>query len=301
MKLTKFVKLRRAIANLDGNFIGTKIAKLEDHLTKRGQELEPQNTALTQEGIYYIDEETGMTTKVVLYIADQQIAKAHNTKDKLIQHGYDDRDIINQFQEYHILRCNILTHAASRGWKDHYRIAQRPDGTFYYRIVRESDGAVSERKVYQEIENQKLFMCRNCLLKVNSLLKGRREFDRELFELKYFFDTDFIGSWCRYEPSSTEKGVLANIYPKDWEEICRIRRAQVQYQCEECNVDLSDPALRKFLHVHQTDHLKKKMAYVRLECLCISCMADQAAHSHLKETPEYKRYVKGMHQLESQI
>lgn len=299
MKFTKFLKLKQAIANLDVNFILNKIAKLEDHLTKHGQLLEPDNTAVTEEGIYYISPESGMATKVVLYIADHAMKLQMPANGELYVDGYSDAETIDKLHEYHIVRCNTLSHAERQGWKEPFRIAQRPDGTFYYRIIKKSKKPNAETEIYQEIENQRLFICPNCLVKVSSLLEGVEELTKETFKLRFFFDVDFTHGWCRYEKRSDDVGVLADIYPKDWQEISRIRKEQMNYQCEACHMDLSHPVLKKYLYVHHTDHLKRQVGYVKLECLCIACLAEQPARSHLKDQPEYIEFLRYLYRGQS--
>ena len=73
MKLTKFLKLKRAIDSLDPHAIGKKLWQLDALLKKRGLRLDPSNTAITQEGIFYIEPETGIATKVIAYIADHPV------------------------------------------------------------------------------------------------------------------------------------------------------------------------------------------------------------------------------------
>ena len=276
MRLTKFFKLRRAISNLDFNFIANKIAELEDCLSKRGKELEPANTAITHEGIFYINPESGMATKVVLYEAEQRMSVPKPPRKKYVVEGYDDPSFINKLYKYHLIRCNVLSEMEKNGWRDGYRIVQKFEHEFYYKIVKKRGHDATEDDIYQEIEKQNLELCQNCFLKINSLLEGVQEVQREDFPLNYFFNVDFFGSWCRYGEYISDENTLAGMYPKDWEEICRIRKEQVQYHCETCQMDYSSPEARSFLFVQPIDHIKKKVPYVKLQCTCISCLSDSA-------------------------
>ena len=293
MRLPRFAKLQRAVASLDKEFISKRIHQMEGVLSKNGLPFEPACTAVTEEGIIYVSAEVGLATKVVLYISDQpNLATRRDQIEPPGQSGYADAALINKLHPYHIVRCNTLTHAERNGWLANYRIAQRIDGNFYCRFPTgelEDDGQTEE---FQVVEDQKLYICPNCLLKVNSLFEGVHQFEKESFDLKYFFNVKYTRSWCRYDDRAEDRGTMSDMYPRDWLELCRIRMQQVNYQCEACDIDLSEPRLRKYLHLHHSDHEKGKVGYVKLECLCIACLADHPARSHLKELPDYQQYLR---------
>ena len=291
MKFTKFFKLRHAISNLDYHFIANKIAELEDRLSSNGMKLDPANTAITHEGIFYINPESGMATRVVLYDSDQRMLLNKLPKTKHMDEGFTKNEEINKLHKYHLICCNVLTDVQKKGWGTGYRIAQRFMPSFYYRILKNKVEEPTAQDIYVEIDNQRLEMCQNCFLKINSLLDGVEDLKRESFQLEYFFDFEFFGSWCRYGEFSNEDGALSGMYPKDWEEICRIRKEQVQYHCELCQQEFSNPKDHDFLYVHPTDHVKKKVPYVKLQCLCMGCLSELPDRSYLKELPEYAEFA----------
>ena len=293
MKLPRFAKLQRAVASLDKAFITKRIDKMEERLTKSGQKLEPGCTAVTEEGIFYVSAEVGLATKVVLYLVDQPDLDTRYGVDRDELTGYTDTALIDKLHPYHIVRCNTLTHAERNGWPGSYRIAQRIDGSFYCRFATGERAAAGQGdESFEEIDNQRLFICPNCLLKVNSLFEGVHQFEKESFNLKYFFNVKYTRSWCRYDERSDDRGTMTDMYPRDWLELCRIRKEQVSYQCEACDIDLSEPRLRKYLHVHHSDHEKGRVGYVKLECLCIACLAEHPARAYLKDQPEYLQYIR---------
>jgi hypothetical protein len=293
MQFTKFLTLRKAIAALDANFIRRQVARLENALSNRGCEFSAENTVVTEEGIFYIDEGTGLTGKVAMYVGDFLIPlDVRLPSKKNLRASYDDKEMLDSFHQYHLLRCNVLSRAETNGWKEPFRVTQRSDGTFYYRLLAQKNFGAAPPELFQEIEAQKLYVCKNCLLKVNSLLEGIAEYEQESFEPKYFFDIDFSGSWCRYAPREGEEDeFLADINPSDWRTICDTRKAQVSYHCESCDVDLSRATYQKFLHIHRSSHSVKSSAYVRLECLCIACLSEKYQHEHVKEMPEYFEFL----------
>src|SRR5262249_34500490 len=158
-----------------------KIDILEDQLCSNGQPLEPECTAITEEGIFYISSDTGMATKVVLYLADQSGGLHHPLPTILPVDAQIKPLEASRSQEYHILRCNTLRHLETRGWTGNYRIAQRTDGTFSCRIAERGTGRKRKDTMYREVNNQKLTICPNCFMKVSSLIDGVREAQRELF------------------------------------------------------------------------------------------------------------------------
>lgn len=273
MKLPNFFPLRRAIANLDVRFIARKIAELESNLLGQGKILEPENTALTEEGIYYIEPESGMTTKVVLYQADHEINRAVLPQNFYLDDVYTDKKIVEKFHRYHLVRCNFLVNEKLQGWTNGPRITQRPQGDFYYRFV--SLGPKRAVEILKEIEKQPLFVCPNCYFKVTSLIDGADSLAKENFAPQQFFDIESAGSWCRYDPRSDDMRQFADLYPKDWADIAAIRMRQVAYHCESCNRDFSGHNPEKFLTINHTDHIKHRIGYVRLECLCNDCMAQR--------------------------
>lgn len=291
MRLTRFFKLRQALADLDVNYVANKIAEIESCLSQRGKDLEPENTAFTQEGIYYIHPESGMATRVVLYNPDQRLDLKTKPKHEKYKNGYTDEKTYKNFNTYHLLRCNSITDAELNGWKESFRIVQRSEPNFYYRLVREGADVITDKDIYQEIESQKLQICQNCFWKIHSLLEGVHDFQRESFELRYFFDVDFFGAWCRYGDIE-EDGSLSLMCPKDWQEISRIRKEQVQHHCEGCQNDFSDPRLRHYLHVQPTDHQKRNVGYVKLQCLCVECLSDQPGRKRIREEQPAQLYLR---------
>lgn len=285
MRITRFFKLRHAITNLDVHFLARTMAQLEERLTKEGQPWESENTAVTEEGIFYINPETGMATRVALYVADHSVRLPSVPRRRRQQTEVHEIDNITDFHPYHLLRCNALTKAEREGVTPGYRVAQRMDGKFFYRFVRELDEPTRSEEMLRVVPDLKLDICPNCFFKVTSLLEGIKDLKQDTFSISYFFNVDFFRSWCRYGEYSKSGNSLANMYPKDWDEICRIRREQVQYHCEACSADLSAPDQRKLLHVHPTDHYKKKVSFVKLQCLCPECANVQLTPSRSVEQP----------------
>ncbi len=290
MQLTRFLKLRKAVESLDPHHISKKLRELDDQLRGRGLLLSPQDTAITQDGIFYVEPRSGIATKVIAYVGDFVTNLTEAQRKNLAPEGYTDVGSMQRFHQYHLMRCDTLTTAEKERWPEKFRITRRMDGTFFYRIV--DDGEAREKKttVYQEIDRQPLYVCQYCLWKASSILSGVKSPKQETFNPRDFFDVNQMKSWNSLGALSKDFGFTKDMYPEDWLEICRVRKEQTNFHCEYCYRDLSDKNLRRFLHVNPTDHVENKEGYVRLECLCIGCIADLPGRAHLKERSEMRQF-----------
>lgn len=297
MKMTSFRRLRNAIFALDFNFLRNSATELSDALGGSGLEFDPNCCVVTEEGIYYITERTGMATKVALYLSEQYLEPHRFTMHRVGKHGYEDPETIEKFNHYHVLRCNELTQHEFDGWPGPFRIVQRQDEGFYYRIE-SLTGRKNNKEVFQEIDDQRLLVCKNCLIKVNSLLGKDSELSREEFTLKHFLDAGFQATWIKSKRRKDSFGGMGNIHPRDLEIISAIRKAQAGYICEQCNTDLSAPDLQCFAFIHNTDFLQNKMSYNRLQCLCVGCIAELPGGEHVKHSGMYEAYRRAMHEID---
>ena len=291
MKLTKFLKLKKAFEGLDAHLIGKKIRGLEEALHSRGLPFTPENTAITQEGIFYIDPESGVATKVVAYVPEFQTSLTKAQIANLDRRGYHDQESIEKFHPYHLMRCNTLVQAAREGWTNPYRLTKRVDGEFFYRIVNEEIPKSGIQEVYQEIDSQPLYVCEYCLLKLSSILPSAQGIKRNQFQVQAFFDVNMMHSWNSQGLLSKDFGFTKNMYPDDWLEICRIRKDQVTFHCECCFNDHSERSLRQYLFILPTDHVEGREGYFRLECLCIACLSELPNYAYVKSRPELKQYL----------
>ena len=291
MRLTKFRRLRRAVEALSPHTVTRRIAALEEQLQSRGIPLEAQNTAITQEGIFHIDGSTGIATKVLLYNSEFEKDLTKAQQALLAPQGYGDSSSIEKFSPFHIMRCNALTSAAKQGWADGYRLSKRTSGRFFFRLLSKEAGKDGQKQVYQELEDQELYICKNCHWKVTSILVEARDAQREKFPLKKFFDVNFMRSWNSHGLLSKDYGFTKDMYPEDWLEICRVRRKQCGFCCENCSTDLSLEPLQRFLHVSPVDVVAGHEGYVRLECICIACLAEQEQFAHLRRSKELSEYA----------
>lgn len=291
MKLTQFLKLKKAVDALDPDIIRKRLRQLDARLLDKGIPFEPQNTAITQEGIFYIEPESGIATKVIAYVSDYQTNLTDAQRSILAPEGYTDKSSIEKFHSYHLMQCNTLMVSERDGWREPYRITKRTDGRLYYRITSIPDKKKKiDAEIYQVIKQQQLYVCKYCFWKAASILDGAQGEKREDFQAKHFFDVNLLHSWNSLGLLSKDFGFTKDMYPEDWLEICRIRKAQVGYRCEMCCEDLSEERLKPYLCVYPTDHVVDHEGYLRLECVCVSCLADLPAYADVKARDEYRAY-----------
>jgi len=186
----------------------------------------------------------------------------------------------NSMPKFHLANCTTLQSMRSGGRFSRYVGSIRTDGIF------EVNQFISGRK---ENQNVKLNVCKNCLgyLNYKNYLDNKNSIFQE-FQLKEFFKiypTDF-----HRKPIHTNATAPLNEYSNDWQTISYQKRTQVNWCCEKCGTNLNDKNLRKYLHVHHKDGSKHNNRQRNLQALCINCHANEPFHSHMKETPDFKKF-----------
>ncbi len=301
MRLTRFVRLRNAIALLDMNYVAKRIHELRDLLSNDGLTFEPDNTVITEEAIFYIHPRSGMATKVALY-------RPFNLRPFPEKGRYSKQDAARESGEtlnrYHIMRCNFLSHDERMGWKEYYQTVQRLDSAFTCQLVSEIPQTPTralksmplievqgERLVTLfEYRNQHLYPCDHCLTKVNSLMDATPEYTPENFRLSMFLESGFESTWMTRGNYSKERGAFAEMYPSDYEAIVETRLRQAGHICELCNFDMSPIHLRHFARIHTEDYLSGGVSYIHIRCLCLGCRSEQSDGLAFTEDRDYPSF-----------
>ncbi len=287
MKLTSFNNLKSIISEFGANPI---VAKLDKKLVSIGINIEENsgNVVVGQNGIYYVDPE-GALTKVIIHIVDNNLQSGYATglKDSILNEDFESPFVLNKVHKYHLLKCKTIERAEAEGWRKHrYRMSRRQDGYFFYRYI-------EKEKVLLERDKQKLYVCKNCLNKLDELTK--QVYVRESFNLEDFLSSSFENVLNVEKDGKYANTCEPNIYQRDWNDISRAYRKSINFQCENPSCpkpDLSEKKLIKYLHTHHVSFDKTNNNYSELRALCIYCHANQPSHSHMKRLPDYKNYIK---------
>jgi len=287
MEITKFKRLQLVIARLGADPV---VAELDKRLQGEGISLDhPERVIVGKTGLYYIDPR-GKIVRALLYIVNRNIKWGisfivEKTKQMVLDGQFQNPELIESCHKYHILNCDTLIKAQAEGWQSKYHAANRRDGTFFYRFL---DGEV----ILAESKKQHLLICRNCLKLLSELT--RRRYSRDRFSPGDFFSLD-IGGLFSHRVVDPNCPPAADVYGPDWPEISERYKAMKGYKCEgeSCpHQDLSSPNLKRYLHCHHIDRDKGHNTFFNLKALCIYCHAQQPQHSHVRSSPDYKKYMK---------
>jgi len=287
MDFTSFNKLRRVVAQFGASPV---VANLDKVLTGEGIGIDANTDQVVvgDNGIYYVDPR-GALTKAVVHIVDKNINDAYSRKLKtsVMNGDFDSDDVLKDTHKYHLMKCVTIERADAGGWrKQKYHMSRKQDGCFFYRFV-------DEDKVLFPRENQKLYVCKNCLRELERVTE--EHYSRESFDLKSFLSSDYEAFLNVDRDGKYADECAPNIYKKDWAKISKTYRGLIKYQCEnpDCPCpDLSDTSYRKYLHTHHVSFDKSNNNYSNLKALCIYCHSNQPNHAHIKQLPEYTKYIK---------
>jgi hypothetical protein len=158
----------------------------------------------------------GTLVKVNLYIATQSIDESslYNISAK-------------NLYKYHIYKCSTISQMFDSGRKHRYKINNRENGTFHYKLFNKNNKKLDER------ENQKLNICKNCLKQF--LNRYPSDYEVENFNLKLFHHKN--NSFFSFDTSKLEKGEDArnNEYSRQWREVSTQFKTKKNYTCEKCD------------------------------------------------------------------
>lgn len=287
MKLTRFENLEAAIRSLGGSKVTAELVKAFNTGTK---DVDPDDIIVGDFGIYWLSDE-GVLTKVVVHIVDKSLSGSYvrsELVDLVNRAEFEDESLIPDLHKYHLVRCNTLERAENEGWRDKYKMSNRQDGRFFYRFVK--DGQVKVTR-----EDQRLFVCKNCLADVISTGFVAPGTTRDTFEPGKFLDTEEGGEFVGLdEQGEFAEHSLPNMYADDWRAIARTLKRKKKYRCEGADCpsrDLSSPKLRRYFHAHHKDMDKSNNRFSNLEALCIHCHAHQPGHEHMLSSKDYRDYL----------
>ena len=150
-----------------------------------------------------------------------------------------------------------------------YRIGQEKEVFVYYPSVYATDIETFEVKLDRLLDNKRK-------LAKDILSSGSGISDKDLA-------AGLLGS--------AEEIYETNDYVSDWENISSSLRESHNWTCQECEVQLSQGHLRKYLHVHHINQRKDDNSLKNLKVLCVRCHAEQPHHDHIKGQKDYSNFI----------
>ncbi|MPR11658.1 HNH endonuclease [Microvirga tunisiensis] len=211
------------------------------------------------------------TSRVLLYIRD------------VADYGH------GQFQpRYHVAECATLLQMKEKKKFNRYVVSTRTDGRFTLNVIKSS-------QTHTGLHN--LSVCQNCLDKLRfhgfamQLSSAERKRRVTNFLLSKFFE-QYPVSLHLQKPRFDEDNAPRNNYTDDFGQISQTLRVKSGWRCIDCNINLSDPAMRQYLHVHHRNALKWDNDPRNLEVLCIRCHANKPDHSHIKNDARYYQFLR---------
>ncbi len=291
MKLTRFVQLQRHVQALGADLGPTRIAH---QLRRPGMVVDPTDIAMGEQGLYYVDA-SGFAARVLLYNDSFDIEKQNLPKklrESVLQGGFDNNLLIEHLPKIHLLECETLKRAETKGWPGSYRATLKTDGRFTLRY--QSNGST-----LLDIDEQVLDICPDCL----SILQHRYGLEKPLVSadiaLDAYLEPPFINSPEKDIAAPRDAGrTCASVltgYQNDWPKISAIYQTFISYQCEshKCPApDLANSELLSYLHTHFVGPVDSDPHLIMLRTACIYCHANERSHHFLKSRREYREYLK---------
>lgn len=173
-------------------------------------------------------------------------------------------------RKYHVADCSTLASMKEQGRFQRYTVTNNLTGVFQIAGIGPSGRLIEG--------DAKLNVCRNCLRYLNYRgykAGGRRTQVFEEYSLEQFFES--YSTLFRHMPRewvNRDPGYAAN-----WPEISARVRAQANWTCKQCQVNLESD--RRLLHVHHRDGNSQNNRDDNLVALCADCHRKQPFHERM--------------------
>ncbi len=286
--MNEYTQFRKLLAVVSSIGASQAMERLRVELESGRMDADPDELVLGETGIFHISAD-GLLTRVILHIADKKIDGRYfpeELKKKVYQEDYDDLGLLKKIHKYHLFKCQTIQYWRDRNQFEKYKQSQKKDGTFFYRYI-------DDNKVLKKNPDQKLYVCGYCLKMYKELVEGDLEsIKKGDFLPEIFFESISQDNWIIDTGIEMDCYSAPPLYRRDWKEISRDYREKRKYICEDCGIDLSEKEDRRYLHCHHVNVDPSDNRYSNLKALCIKCHAEQPGHEHVKNSPDYKQFVR---------
>lgn len=213
-------------------------------------------------------------SRVLLYIRDIPL--------------YHNRSFQDSLPKFHVANCDTLKRMKANKRYDRYVVSVRKDGKFEVIFIR-GNGR-------NKTDTCELKICKNCLNYIS--YKGYADaWQPQKVEIYNNFQiTEYFEKYPRSiivtPPTHDNYSAPLNDYGPGFRETSRRYRAENDWSCEKCKVDLSHTTHRKYLHTHHINGLKYDNTPGNLQALCIQCHANEPMSAHIENLPDYKEFIR---------
>ena len=168
--------------------------------------------------------------------------------------------------------CRTLGEMRARGRFERYVMTNRLGGEFFITGLNWQ----TKRPVEGDAN---LWVCQNCLKALNykGATHGNTLELAKHFDIGEFFST--YSSFFTHLPQRRAGNSKEEGYTPDWPQIAGRFKADKDFKCESCGVDLSTH--KNLLHVHHRNGVKGDNKSANLVALCAACHRKQAQHEHM--------------------
>jgi 5-methylcytosine-specific restriction endonuclease McrA len=175
--------------------------------------------------------------------------------------------------KFHIFECNTLENMRKNNRGHRYKKASRTDGQFW--MIKATVG-----------EYDSLALCHYCKNQYNNIYSDNVSVNT--FNIKSYLDTP-IQHIQPYITNELDMTTIPSSYADNWSDISKERKQYYKWVCQECFCDLND--YKKYLHTHHVNADTNNNEYENLKVLCIECHAKEFQHGHIRQSPEYHKFL----------
>jgi hypothetical protein len=201
----------------------------------------------------------------------------------------DHRVIQGEIKEprYHFSNCRTLLDMRARNRFSRYVIAAEITGRFRINII---EGGIGRS------EFRRLSVCQNCLdhLSFDGFKLTDGKSTRTAY-VKNFVPARFFEKYPRSIVSAdglySEVTAPLNTYSSDWKEVSARARRNANWICSSCGGKYS-ASKERFLHTHHMNGVASDNRDSNLQVLCLGCHAEEPQHHLMKQSADYKEFLK---------
>ena len=240
----------------------------EVSLPPRGVPLDPIDLEL-EDGIELLDLNAVETTNGLLSLKGRQILLYIQDHGSRVPHALENG---KNGRKFHVADCTTLHTMRARKRFERYVVTNSLDGDFPI--------AGEDWQTGKKMEGTaRLWVCQNCLKKLNykGAKHGSTHHIARDFDIGDFFST--YSSFFPHLPRRHAGRSEDEVYSQDWPNIAAKYKADKDFKCEDCGVNLRSQ--KSLLHVHHLNGVKGDNRPGNLEALCVACHREQPQHKRM--------------------